>query len=102
MSHESPPPAAPAAAPQLSLDPIQDLAQVIYVQLAARAYSGAEAAKSPPDARLIAQTSFKLAEAFIGANYEFNPTAIAARDAKARATVNLDNVQIDFSISKPA
>ncbi|HEY5636761.1 MAG TPA: hypothetical protein VIS77_07630 [Burkholderiales bacterium] len=96
MSHESPPSAA-SAAPQLSLDPIQDLAQNIYVQLAARAYSTPEAAKAPPDARLIAQTSFKLAEAFVAANYEFNPTAIAARDAKAKATVNLDNVQIDFS-----
>jgi len=100
MSEASPPPGNAVAA-QLSLDPIQDLAQVIYVQLCARAYSSVEAAKAPPDARLIAQTSFKLAEAFQSANYEFNTTAIAAREAKAKASVNLDNVEIDFSISKP-
>lgn len=100
MSEESGSPAK-AVAPQLSLDPIQELAQVIYVELCARAYSSAEAAKAPPDARLIAQTSFKLAEAFQAANYEFNSTAIAAREAKAKASVNLDNVEIDFSIGKP-
>ena len=44
----------------------------------------------------MAQIAFKLAETFQAANYEFNPTAIAAREAKAKATVNLDNVQIDF------
>ena len=42
------------------------------------------------------------AETFQAANYEFNPTAIAAREAKARATVNLDSVQIDFgAVGKP-
>ena len=50
---------------------------------------------------VLAQMSFKLAEVFQAANYEFNPTAIAAREAKARASVNLDNVQIDFGVGKP-
>ena len=32
----------------------------------------------------------------IAANLEFNPTAIAAREAKNKASVKLDSVQIDF------
>ena len=50
---------------------------------------------------VLAQMSFKLAEVFQAANYEFNPTAIAAREARAKASVNLDNVQIDFGVGKP-
>ena len=50
---------------------------------------------------VLAQMSFKLAEVFQAANYEFNPTAIAAREARAKASVNLDNVQIDFGAGKP-
>jgi hypothetical protein len=42
--------------------------------------------------------SFKLAEVFTAANYEFNPTAIAERAAKAKANVNLDHVESDFSV----
>lgn len=79
-----------AAAP---VDPIHDLAQKIYVQLCGRIY-GAGGEKPQPKA--VAQLCFKLAEAFIAANYEFNPTAIAARAAKDKASVNLDSVQIDF------
>ena len=45
MSSESSAPAPKPSAPGISLDPIQDLAQTIYVQLAARAYSTPEAAK---------------------------------------------------------
>jgi hypothetical protein len=49
----------------------------------------------------VAQLCFKLAETFIASNYEFNPNAIAAREAKNKAAVKLDAVQIDFgSVSK--
>ena len=82
-------PAAPAA----PHDPIQDLAEKIYVQLCGRIY-GAGGEKPQPKA--VAQLCFKLAEAFIAANYEFNPTAIAAREARNKASVNLDSVKIDF------
>jgi hypothetical protein len=81
-------PAAPA--PQ---DPIQDLAGKIYVQLCGRIY-GAGGEKPQPKA--VAQLCFKLAQAFIAANSEFNPTAVAAREAKNKASVKLDSVQIDF------
>jgi hypothetical protein len=50
---------------------------------------------------MLAQMSFKLAQVFQAANYEFNPTAVAARDAKAKASVNLDHVEIDFGYGKP-
>ena len=74
-------------------DPIEELAEKLYVAMCARIYS---AGGEKPQPKAVAQISFKLAEAFRAANYEFNPTAIAAREAKAKATVNLDNVQIDF------
>jgi hypothetical protein len=54
-----------------------------------------------PQPKMLAQMSFKLAQVFQAANYEFNPTAVAARDAKAKASVNLDDVEIDFSYGKP-
>jgi hypothetical protein len=74
-------------------DPIHDLAEKIYVQLCGRVY-GAGGEKPQPKA--VAQLCFKLAETFIAANNEFNPTAVAAREAKNKASVNLDSVQIDF------
>ncbi len=105
MSEEAKPAAKKEAQP--AHDPIQELAEKLYIELAARAFAAGAPAEPKPDPRLIAQTSFKLAEAFQAANYEFNPTAIAAREAKAKAAVNLDSVQIDFgaigkSAGKPA
>ena len=74
-------------------DPIEELARTLYVGLCGRIYSvGGE----KPQPRAVAQLSFKLAEAFLAANNEFNPTAIAAREAKNKASVKLDSVQIDF------
>ena len=84
-------PDRPAA--QAPHDPIQDLAEKIYVQMCGRIYS---AGGEKPQPKAVAQLCFKLAEAFIAANYQFNPTAVAARDAKNKASVNLDSVQIDF------
>jgi hypothetical protein len=80
-------------------DPIQVLAEKLYVALCARVYS---AGGEKPQPKAVAQLAFKLAETFQAANYEFNPTAIAAREAKAKASVNLDSVQIDFgTVAKP-
>jgi len=74
-------------------DPIQDLAEKLYIAMCARIYS---ASGDKPQPKAVAQLSFKLAETFQAANYEFNPTAIAARAANDKASVNLDNVHIDF------
>jgi hypothetical protein len=84
---------------EIQLDPTEVLAQKLYIEMCGRVYSVSGGEKPQP--KMLAQMSFKLAEVFQAANYEFNPTAIAARDAKAKATVNLDNVQIDFSVGKP-
>ncbi len=84
---------------EIQLDPTEVLAQKLYVEMCGRVYSVSGGDKPQP--KMLAQLSFKLAQVFVAANYEFNPTAIAAREAKAKASVNLDDVQIDFSIGKP-
>jgi len=84
-------PDKPAAAP--AHDPIEDLARTLYVNLCGRIYS---AGGEKPQPKAVAQLSFKLAETFMAANLDFNPTAIAAREAKNKASVKLDSVQIDF------
>jgi hypothetical protein len=80
---------AAASAPDL----IHDLAEKLYVRLCGQIYS---AGGEKPQPKAVAQLSFRLAETFIAANYEFNPNAIAAREARNKAAVNLDSVQIDF------
>ena len=80
-------------APAAPHDPIQEMAEKLYIALCARVYS---ASGEKPQPKAVAQLCFKLAENFQAANFEFNPTAIAARAAKEKATVNLDSVQIDF------
>jgi hypothetical protein len=90
---------APTKPAENAHDPIQELAEKLYVAICARVYS---ASGEKPQPKAVAQLSFKLAETFQAANYEFNPTAIAAREAKAKASVNLDAVQIDFgAVGKP-
>ena len=84
---------------EIQLDPTEVLAQKLYIELCGRVYSVSGSEKPQP--KMLAQMSFKLAEVFRAANFEFNPTAIAAREALAKASVNLDNVQIDFSVGKP-
>lgn len=84
-------PQKPAAA--ATRDPIQEMAEKLYIALCARVYS---ASGEKPQPKAVAQLCFKLAETFQAANYEFNPTAIAARVAKDKASVNLDSVNIDF------
>lgn len=88
----------PATAPPASSthDPVEEMARRLYVELCGRVFSEIGGEKPKPQPRAIAQLCFTLAQAFEAANYEFNPTAIAAREAKAKATVNLDSVQLDF------
>ena len=80
-------------------DPTEVLAEKLYIEMCSRVYSVSGGEKPQP--KMLAQMSFKLAQVFQAANYEFNPTAVAARDAKAKASVNLDDVEIDFSYGKP-
>ena len=83
-------PSKPAAA---AVDPIEVLAEKLYIQLCGNIYS---ASGEKPQPKAVAQLSFKLAETFIAANFDFNPNAIAAREASNKAAVRLDSVNIDF------
>lgn len=101
--HAAPPAAgaAPAAAAGHHRDPTQEIALQLFIHLCGIIYSqGGGGAK--PDPKAVVQLSFKLAEAFEHGNFEFNPVARAAREAKEKASVNLDAVQVDFaSFAKP-
>ncbi len=83
-------------AAEVQRDPTEVLAEKLFIEMCGRVYSVSGGEKPQP--KMLAQMSFKLAEVFAAANYEFNPTAVAAREAKAKANVNLDHVQIDFSV----
>ena len=91
--HAAPAPAAkPAAAPPV--DPVEDLARKIFIELSGHVYSRAEGGK--PEPKAVVAISFKLAEAFIAGNFEFNTAARAAREAKAKASVDVSKIEIDF------
>jgi hypothetical protein len=78
-------------------DPLHDLALQIYVELSARIYGSPAAPDTQrPQPKVLAQMSFKLAEAFIAANLELNPVAKARHEAKTKAGVDLSKVQLDF------
>jgi hypothetical protein len=88
------------SAAEVQRDPTEVLAEKLFIEMAGRVYSVSGGEKPQP--KMLAQLSFRLAEVFQQANNEFNPTAIAARVAKDKATVNLDNVQIDFgAVGRP-
>ena len=81
-------PAAPAK------DPYVDLAERIFVNLAARVYgtlSGTDAKK--PDPKALAAFSFKLADAFEEASNE-TPRRKAEIEARRKAAVKLDEVDL--------
>ena len=88
MSAPSPQPAAPKA------DPYRELALEIYVRLASRIYSSPAGADGKrPDPKVLAAMSFKMAEAFEAAERETD-RARAIAEAKAKATVKLDEVDL--------
>jgi hypothetical protein len=90
--HAAPAPAAkPAAA--APVDPVEELAKRVFVELSGHIYSGAG---QKPEPKQVVAISFKLAEAFIAGNFEFNTAAREAREAKARASVDVSKIEIDF------
>ena len=90
--HAAPAPAAKPAA-VAPVDPIEDLARQIYIQLSANVH--ATPGEKPPHVKL-AELSFRLAEAFQAGNLEFNTAARARAEAKARASVDVSKIEIDF------
>ena len=86
---------APAAKPVATppVDPIEELAKKIYIQLAAQVHSQPG---EKPEHKKLAEVSFRLAEAFQAGNLEFNTAARARADAKAKSSVDVSKIEIDF------
>lgn len=96
----APKPAAGHAAP--AKDPYVDLAERIFVNLAARVYgtlSGTEQKK--PDPKALATFCFRLADAFEQATNE-TPRKVAEIEARNKASVKLDDVDVSSFFNKPA
>jgi len=96
---EAPKKDKPAAAGPAK-DPYVDLAERIFINLAARVYgtlSGTEQKK--PDPKALATFSFKLADAFEQASNE-TPRRVAEIEARNKAAVKLDEVDVSSFINK--
>jgi hypothetical protein len=90
--HAAPAPAAkPAAA--AAVDPIEELARQVFVQLSANVH--AAPGEKPPHEKLV-ELSFRLAEAFAEGNLKFNTAARQRAEAKAKASVDVSKIEIDF------
>ena len=87
----APAPAKPAATP--AVDHVEELAKRIFVELSGHIYSQAG---QKPEPKAVVAMSFKLAESFIAGNFEFNTAAREAREAKAKASVDVSKIEIDF------
>jgi hypothetical protein len=87
------PAAKPAAAPPH--DPVEDLARKIFIELAAQVHSQLDG-KAKPEHKRMVELSFRLAEAFIAGNFDFNTAARERREAKAKASVDVSKIEIDF------
>jgi len=85
--------AAPAPAAVAPVDPIEELAKQVFIQLSANVH--ATPGEKPPHAKLV-ELSFRLAEAFQAGNLEFNTAARARAEAKAKASVDVSKIEIDF------
>jgi len=85
------PAAKPVAAPPV--DPVEELARKIYIELAAQVH--AQAGDKPEHLKLV-EVSFRLAEAFQEGNLKFNTAARARAEAKAKASVDVSKIEIDF------
>ena len=91
--HAAPAPAGkPAAAP--AVDPVEELAKQIFIELSGHVYSRTEGAK--PEPKAVVAISFKLAETFLAGNLEFNTAARQRAEAKAKASVDVSKIEIDF------
>lgn len=81
---------APAAAP---VDPVEELARHVFIQLSANVW--ATPGEKPPHEKLV-ELSFRLSEAFQEGNLKFNTAARARAEAKAKASVDVSKIEFDF------
>jgi hypothetical protein len=88
---------APAAKPVVAppVDPVEELAKKIYVELSAQIHAQLDG-KPKPEHLKVVELSFRLAEAFQAGNLQFNTAARARADAKAKASVDVSKIEIDF------
>jgi hypothetical protein len=98
--HEAAPPAGKPAAAAPAKDPYVDLAERIYVNLSARVYGTlAGSDQKKPDPKALAAFCFKLADAFEQATNE-TPRKLAEIEARNKASVKLDDVDVSSFIAK--
>lgn len=90
--------AGPPPAPET---PFREIALQVFVQLAARVYGTPAAPDAKrPDPKVLAAMSFKMAEAFEAAEKETD-RAKAVAEAKAKAAVKLDEVDLSSVFNAP-
>ena len=89
--------AAPAAksAASAAVDHVEELAKQIFIELSSRVHSQLDG-KAKPEHKVLVELSFRLAEAFIAGNFDFNTAAVERREAKAKASVDVSKIEIDF------
>ena len=88
----APAPAAKAAAAP-PVDPVEELAKHVFIQLSANVM--ATPGEKPPIEKLV-EVSFRLAEGFLAGNLKFNTAARQRAEAKAKASVDVSKIEIDF------
>jgi hypothetical protein len=88
----APAPAAKAA-PGALIDPVEELAKQVFIQLSANVHS---APGEKPDHDKLVELSFRLAEAFLAGNLKFNTAARQRAEAKAKASVDVSKIEFDF------
>ena len=86
---------APAAKPVAAqpVDLIEELAKKIFIELSAQVHGNPG---EKPEHKKLVELSFRLAEAFQAGNLEFNTAARQRADAKAKASVDVSKIEIDF------
>ena len=90
---ESAPAPAPKAAPAAPVDPVEELAKQVFIQLSANVHA---TPGEKPDHEKLVELSFRLAEAFLAGNLKFNTAARQRAEAKAKASVDVSKIEIDF------
>lgn len=91
----APAPAPKPGAPAAAQDPIEELAKKIFIELSAQVHSQLDG-KAKPEHKTLVELSFRLAEAFTAGNFDFNTAARERREARAKASVDVSKIEIDF------
>lgn len=86
---------APAAKPVAAapVDPIEELAKQVFIQLSANVHA---APGEKPEHDKLVELSFRLAEAFAAGNLKYNTAARQRAEAKAKASVDVSKIEFDF------